>query len=26
MAFLIPIFVVEIHKFFGRRYIKNPIE
>ncbi|MBC7459460.1 cation-transporting P-type ATPase [Candidatus Saccharibacteria bacterium] len=26
LAFIVPIVVVEIHKFFGRRYIKNPIE
>jgi len=26
MAFFIPIFVVEIHKFFGRRFVKNPME
>jgi P-type Ca2+ transporter type 2C len=26
LAFVVPIVVVEIHKFFGRRYIKNPIE
>jgi len=26
IAFATPIFVVEIHKFFGRRYVKNPQE
>lgn len=26
LAFIIPIIVVEIHKYFGRRYIKNPLE
>ena len=26
IAFLVPILVVEIHKFYGRRFIKNPIE
>lgn len=26
IAFAVPIFVVEIHKFFGRRFVKNIIE
>lgn len=26
IAFFVPILVVEVHKFYGRRFIKNPVE
>jgi len=26
IAFFVPIIVVEIHKFYGRRFVKNPVE